>query len=205
MTDSSPLTVKISGPTLLKDALGVLLDRLPGFAQWDEDESKPDIILVLATILDNFRDQNILDQHPHGRVLLLSISWTPETAMQALQAGVSGILTADLSPSDLAAAFRQAVRGEIVLSAELQKAIVLQMAGKPKDTPNISLDILSEREQEVLSMICQGFSNKHIAQKLYLSVRTVENHLRRLYQKLGVSSRTEAVVLAMQNNWVKLD
>jgi DNA-binding NarL/FixJ family response regulator len=60
---------------------------------------------------------------------------------------------------------------------------------------------LSPREAEVLALVCAGLSNKEIAQRLYLSLRTVENHLAAIYSKLGVDSRTEAAVLAVRRGW----
>lgn len=205
MDNTFPLTVKITGPTLLKEALGALLGKLQGFSLWNELDGTPDLILALVASFDKLRAAMIMELHPHSRVLLLSIIWNPEDAVQAFQAGAAGILTTDFTAGELAAALRQAARGEIVLSTDLQKAIVLEMARSPATPITISFESLSERERDVLVLICQGLSNKQIAQQLYLSVRTVENHLRRLYQKLGVSSRTEAAVLAMQERWVELD
>lgn len=186
--------------------MAALLARLPGFTNFGEADGVPDLTLTIS--LDHRVLRNLsmsISENPHSRVLLLSSRWTPEAAIYALQAGAAGILTTDLSPGDLAAALRQASRDEIVLSPQIQRAIALEMVSSSAPTSATHFESLSEREQEVLILICQGLSNKQIAQKLYLSVRTVENHLRRSYQKLGVSSRTEAAVLAMQEGWVELD
>jgi DNA-binding NarL/FixJ family response regulator len=134
-------------------------------------------------------------------VLLLSLDWTLSQVQAALQAGVIGCLSADMSAEDLGNALRQAVRGEITLSRELQKNLIMMLAEEGQ-TDKLSFEDLSLREKEVLILVCEGLSNKQIAQRLYLSVRTVENHLANIYTKLEVESRTEAAVFALQQGWI---
>jgi DNA-binding NarL/FixJ family response regulator len=196
------LSVWITGPNIFQEALNALLASLPGFSIWNEKIEGPDVRLAIVTDHNRLRALSArINKNPATPVLLLTTNWTPETALYALKSGVSGILTTEISQGDLAAALRQATRGEIIFSPEIQHAIVLEMGGLSVSRNVPDFDILSDREQEVLRLICEGLSNKQIAQKLYLSVRTVENHLRRIYQKLGVSSRTEAAVLAIQKGW----
>jgi len=213
-SDYQPGTIQVwvSGShTLLNQGLVAMLSGVPGILPVLETSasptSQPKLVLLLLPASDHLDTviQHYIHQQSSARVLVLSLAWTPEVAVHALQAGAAGCLNADLTPGELAAALRQASRGEIVLSADLQHAIVLEMARSPASTNVIPFERLSERERDVLVLICQGLSNKQIAQHLYLSVRTVENHLRRLYQKLGVSSRTEAAVLAMQQGWFRSD
>ncbi len=78
------------------------------------------------------------------------------------------------------------------------------MARQTPSQENALPEPLSSREQEVLTLLAQGLSNKEIAQRLYLSVRTVEGHLVNVYGKLGVHSRTEAALYAVRQGWVTL-
>ncbi len=143
------------------------------------------------------------DQHPGLRVVCLAFSWTPAQAHTALQAGASGCVDAAISREELAEALRQAWRGEVVLSSGIQRALIIDWVAQ-KEAVEPGFEALSTRELEVLSHVSQGLSNKQIAQSMYLSVRTVENHLSKIYSKLNVNSRTEAAVIALQHGWVKL-
>ncbi len=141
----------------------------------------------------------------HGRrpeipVLALAQSWTSEQAMAGLDAGLSGCLSLEASPDELATAIRQVARGDVVLAPELTRALVSRLAGGRTQSSSHRLS-LSPREREVLELVTQGLSNKEIGQRLFLSLRTVENHLAATYTKLGVRSRTEAAVLAIQHGW----
>ena len=201
------LNVRFIGPLLLQEAISALIAGFPGISNYIEADGTPDVILVFSATLDKL--ENIHDHinlYPGSKLLMLSTNWTPTGAIQAIQAGVTGCLTTDISPADLASALRQAARGEMVFSPQLQRAIVNEVAQISRShTASGAFETLSEREQEVLNLLVEGLSNKQIAQHLYLSVRTVENHLRRLYQKLGVNTRTEAAVLALQAGWMQTD
>ncbi len=199
----------LAGPhRLLNQALCAALAEIADISLTEGQPHKADtpsqatvILLVLpetTTLLS--RLERAFDQHPDHKVLILLTGWQPELALAALQAGAAGLLTTNLTPGEMATAMRQAARGELVLSPEIQHAIVKALSGAAQPMPPAPLETLSKREQEVLILLAEGLSNKQIAQRLYLSVRTVENHLRRIYHKLGVSSRTEAAVLAVQQH-----
>jgi DNA-binding NarL/FixJ family response regulator len=106
----------------------------------------------------------------------------------------------DASAEELAVAVRQIARGDVVLAPHLTRALVSRLAGE-RPSAKSSSSLLSAREHEILHLVTQGLSNKEIGQRLFLSVRTVENHLASTYAKLGVRSRTEAAVMAMQQGW----
>lgn len=203
----------VSRHPLFGEALCALLDGLPGIqvaGQMTDLSTLPDsvsetpphlVLLAAAQPADLERLPTLHRQHPQMRVLCLSLTWTVHEALAALQAGAIGCLSAGITADELALALRQAVRGEMTLSPDLARDLISHLA-RDEPRPAVSFDSLTPREQEVLALVCDGLSNKEIAQHLLLSVRTVENHLANIYSKLGVHSRTEAAVLALQREWI---
>ena len=125
--------------------------------------------------------------------------------MPLLLAGATGVLSRRASAAELTRSLLATSRGELVLPPEIavQALLALVQAEAPK-TLSIAereagmADALSEREGEVLNLLSLGLTNKDIAQRLFLSLRTVEAHLRNIYAKLGVHNRTEAVLWAVR-------
>ena len=101
-------------------------------------------------------------------------------------------------------ALREVAAGEVSLPQRLALQLVTRMARQSPPRENALPEPLSGREREVLTLLAQGLSNKEIAQRLYLSVRTVEGHLANVYGKLNVHSRTEAALYAVRQGWVRL-
>lgn len=134
--------------------------------------------------------------NPQPPTLLLVL--TNKNDVNAFPPGVAGLFFKEESPDALAAAIRQMTRGQQYLSPFLAISI-LQHIEKNRSSKAIEFENLSTREQEVLELLAEGLSSKAIAARLYLSVRTVEGHLDKVYTHLGVHSRTEAVILAMQH------
>lgn len=123
-----------------------------------------------------------------------------ETVLALLKAGATGCLSRDASVAELARAVIATGRGEISLPQAIAgRALVALASGEPH--PSGLVESLTEREAEVLGLLAQGMTNKDIAQTLIISVRTVEAHLRNLYGKLGVGSRTEAALWAVKNGY----
>jgi DNA-binding NarL/FixJ family response regulator len=137
---------------------------------------------------------------PGCGLLFLVHSYELSTILPLLRAGGTGFISRDASVGDLARAIIAAGRGEIVLPPEIAVQSLIALAqGQPVEHEMVAP--LSERETEVLRLLAQGFTNKDIAQALILSVRTVEAHLRGIFAKLGVSSRTEAALWAVQQGY----
>jgi DNA-binding NarL/FixJ family response regulator len=130
-------------------------------------------------------------------VLLL----TEEIIFDRLPATILGLFSPDESPAALSVAIRQVARGEQYLSPTL--AIALLEMRQPgtllMDATRKKVGELSEREREILNLLSEGLSNKMIAARLYLSVRTIEGHLANIYSRLGVHSRTEAMLIAVKD------
>ena len=132
--------------------------------------------------------------------LFLVTSFELSIVLPLLQAGATGFISRDATVGDLARAIIAAGRGEIVLPPEIAVQSLMALAqGQPVEKEMVAP--LSERETEVLRLLAQGLTNKDIAQALILSVRTVEAHLRGIFAKLGVSSRTEAALWAVQHGY----
>ena len=137
---------------------------------------------------------------PHSGLLFLVQSYELSLVLPLLQAGATGFISRDASVGDLARAIIAAGRGEIVLPPEIAVQSLMALA-QAQPANQARSEQLTERESEVLTLLAQGHTNKDIAQALFLSVRTVEAHLRSIFAKLAVNSRTEAVLWAVQHGY----
>jgi len=132
------------------------------------------------------------------QIVVLTMQEEPAFARQALGAGAAGYVLKEAADSELVEAVRRAAAGETYLNPTLGARIAREPPPGPPDD-------LSVREVEVLRLIALGHTNAEIAQKLYLSVRTVETHRSHIQQKLRVSSRAELVSYALQRGVVSGD
>jgi DNA-binding NarL/FixJ family response regulator len=163
---------------------------------------QPDVVIMdvaMPRLNGLAATRQILTECPHCRVLVLTAHEEEEYIVSLLQAGVAGYLPKTVGLADLLAAVRAVARGESVLPPSVAAVVMRRLAGRPTE-PRI--ESLTERELEVLRLAAQGATNYDIAQRLYISVRTVEAHLTHIYVKLRVASRTEAVVYAMRQGWI---
>lgn len=142
----------------------------------------------------------ILTAVPGCSLLILVPDNEVNRAVAFLQAGATGLINHDASVPELVQAINAVGRGEIVLPPEIVSKVMLALA-RGDGRPQQRVEPLTDREQEVLSLLALGLTNKDIAQSLFLSVRTIEAHLRNIYDKLDVSSRTEAVLWAVQHGY----
>lgn len=137
---------------------------------------------------------------PDLGLLFLVQTYELSAILPLLRAGASGCLSRDDSVGDLARAVIAVGRGEISLPPHISaRALAALARGEP--IGDSLVEPLSERELDVLQLLAQGLTNKDIAQTLFLSVRTVEAHLRNIYGKLVVGSRTEAVLWALKHGY----
>jgi two-component system, NarL family, nitrate/nitrite response regulator NarL len=158
---------------------------------------KPDVALIDIKMpaLDGIQVVRavVRDQLP-TRVLFLSAYLERQTIYQAVEAGARGYLSKDSNAGAICDAVAAVARGQMVLAPETQAAIAEEIRERTPAEPNP----LSQREREILSLTAEGRSASDIALLLYLSPATVKTHLRRIYQKLGVSDRAAAVAEAMR-------
>jgi NarL family two-component system response regulator LiaR len=148
--------------------------------------------------------KKIKEACPDTAVLMLSAYGYEPYLLSSLQAGVSGYVLKSSPVSELTRAIRSVHDGQAIFDFEAIKKV---LRGLTTDigTERKGLHGLHQRELEVLRLAAKGISNKDIAQKLGIGNRTVQTHLLRIFHKLGVNSRTEAVFHALKQGWFTLD
>lgn len=150
--------------------------------------------------------RRIKDRWPDISVLILTVYDDEQYIFALLEAGAAGYLLKTLEAGELVQAVRRVYEGESVLSPPVARKVLSRFAkrGETAVTPH-SWGQLSERECEVLRLAARGVSNKEIAAAMGLSTRTVHAHMARIFDKLHVSSRTEAVVHGLRHGWLRLE
>lgn len=150
----------------------------------------PDVILldlVLPGIEGPAAIRALRSAAPSAHVLVLTSFGEPERAGQALLAGATGYLLKTVSPEDLLDAVRQAARGRAVLDVPATPG--------PSEAVKVATgEALTPRELEILRLLGRGLTNRDIADRLHITVKTVKTHTGRVYEKLGVEDRTQAVI-----------
>jgi DNA-binding NarL/FixJ family response regulator len=147
----------------------------------------------------------ITTRYPKIKVLILSAYDDDSYVFPLLEAGASGYLLKTSSGAELAEAIRQVYAGQTALSPRVSTKIVNRMNTHQVYRTNTMLEGLTEREMEVLRAAAHGDANKEIAAKLGISAQTVQVHLRNIFGKLLVGSRSEAVARAIQTGWITLE
>jgi two-component system response regulator NreC len=195
--------------TVVRRALRLLLEEEPGFEVVAEAEDaeetvryvrghKP-VVLILDLNMPGKPSLEAIPEvqkaSPETKIVILTMQKEPAFARQALQLGVLGYVLKEAADDELVLAVRRAAVGETYL----QPALGARLAAEPD---GVATD-LSERETDVLRLIALGHTNAEIAEKLYISVRTVETHRAHVQQKLGVSSRAELVRSALSRGLVE--
>ena len=161
---------------------------------------QPDVILmdIVMPIMDGVEaTQQILARYPQARIVILSSFSDEANVLRALQAGALSYLLKNASIHEVARAIRAAYSGESTLAPDAAQALIQSRVRPPATNYN-----LTERELEVLALMIKGHNNPQIAAQLYLSRSTVKFHVSTILAKLGVSSRTEAVGLAVEQGLV---
>jgi two-component system, NarL family, response regulator LiaR len=171
-------------------------------------EIQPDVIVMDVRLprLNGIEATRAITAHsPKIKVLILSAYDDDSYIFPLLDAGASGYLLKTSSGAELAEAIRLVYAGQTALSPRISAKIVNRLGGRQAYRTSNMVEGLTEREMDVLRAAAHGQANKMIAAQLGISAQTVQVHLRNIFGKLGVNSRSEAIAHAIQHGWITLE
>ena len=171
-------------------------------------ELTPDIVLMDVSMpeMDGVEaTRRIVAAHPDMKVIILTMHADQEVLAEAIRAGASGYLVKDCSTEEVAEAIRMAANGDTDLSPLLAASMLDEVRRLEAPTEPVDEEhVITKREEEVLQLIADGCSTSEVAQQLFISQKTVKNHLASIYQKLDARDRTQAVLQAVRMGIVSL-
>jgi NarL family two-component system response regulator LiaR len=159
---------------------------------------QPDVVLMDLVMpeMDGVEATNeITKLSPAPEILILTSFSEEERIIQAIKAGASGYLIKDASPDELVQAIEDVYHGESTLDPKVAGTVLRSVQKEPED----SAEELTDREIEVLELLAEGLPNEDIAEKLYISERTVRSHVSNILGKLDLANRTQAALYAVRN------
>ncbi|CAH0344861.1 response regulator transcription factor [Bacillus sp. CECT 9360] len=182
------------------------------------EQNNPDVVIMdinMPNINGVEATKMLVERHPETKVIILSIHDDENYVQHALKTGASGYLLKEMDADALIEAVKVVADGGSYLHPRVTHNLVREYrrlasdensGGDSLKTPEIRrpLHLLTRRECEVLQLLADGKSNRGIGDSLYISEKTVKNHVSNILQKMNVNDRTQAVVMAIKNGWVEV-
>jgi DNA-binding NarL/FixJ family response regulator len=169
---------------------------------------KPDVVIIDVAMpgMNGIEaTKKIKEILPATNILVLTGYDYDEYIFSLLEIGAAGYLLKDVSGDELVGAIRAVYNGEPVLHPTVMRKLMDRCKTmSPRQTETL-VGVLSDREMEVLKLAVSGKSNKDIAEALNISLRTVQAHMRSIFNKIGVGSRSEAIVCGLKKGWFSLE
>jgi two-component system response regulator NreC len=167
---------------------------------------QPDVLLLDLTMpkIDGLAAlRQIRERSPHTQVLILTMHVDEQYLRDALARGARGYVVKQAADQEVLSAIRAVMRGEVYVHPSLTRALLGDLMGDAKPIgPREPIESLSERELHVIKQVARGYTNQEIAEKLSLSVKTVETYRARAMEKLELSSRAALVRYALEQGWL---
>ena len=207
----------VDDQTLVRTGFAMILESEPGievaFQAADGREAielarrhRADVVLMDIRMpeLDGIAATREITASTDARILILTTFDLDEYVYAAVRAGASGFLLKDTPPDELVHAVQVVADGEALLAPSVTRRLIEEfVAGSSSLTPTPGMDELTEREQQVLTLMARGWSNAEIASELILGETTVKTHVSRVLLKLDVRDRVQAVVAAYESGLVR--
>jgi len=170
---------------------------------------KPDVVIMdiaMPKLNGIEATKQIKANQPSATILILTAYDYEQYIFPLLEAGAAGYLLKDISGRELVEAIETVNKGEAVLHPTVARKVMERMRqSRVESGGGHASDLLTKREIAILKMAAKGMGNSDIADELHLSARTIESHLATIFNKLGVGSRTEAVIKALKFGWFTLE
>lgn len=170
-------------------------------------KKKPDLVLMdlKMPVMNGIQaTRKLREQYPDMHVLVLTTYADDEWLFDAIRSGASGYLLKDRPRTELIEAIKGTVAGDAYIDPAVARKVLTNVAQTPPLKSRQTRISLSPREAEILELLALGLSNSDIAQRLFLSEGTVRNYMSALFTRLGVSDRTQAVVVALREGLVDI-
>ncbi|WP_321286301.1 response regulator transcription factor [uncultured Sunxiuqinia sp.] len=216
MTDKQYKIILVDDHTLFRNGLRILLNNLPGYQISAEaangleflnllETGIPDLVLldIDMPVMDGIEAaRKAVRKYPDIKIITLSMYGEEDYYYKMVDAGVKGFLLKNSDISEVKTALQTVVEGGTYFSSELLQTLVSSL--RTKSQHHEKQHILSEREIEILILICKGFSNQEIADQLYISKRTVDKHRSNILDKSESKNTAQLVMYAIKNQLVEI-